>query len=173
MKPEYRFLFACFGLSVVITYAWWAKLRVWVLRQDLFAVRDHLWDEMAAAGRLDDPAYRDFRDAINSLIRLAPFLSILTVLRILFSREEFGPLLAESHDIHELSEVRNEVFVRVVRYLLLESVSGLALLGVAGAFGMASALRRAITRRIEWLVDAKEFQTLDAHLSLKANGRTA
>ena len=173
MRPEYRFLFACFGMSLVVTYAWWVRLRVWAFRQDLFAVRDRLWDEMRERGALHDPAYRDFRDSINSLIRLAPFLSILTVLRVLFSREEFGPLLAKSYGIERLSDVRHDVCVRVAKYILFESISGVTLLGVAGSFGMATALLGAITRRIEWLVDSKELQTLDANLSLKSKGRTA
>jgi hypothetical protein len=168
MSPESRFLIGCFGISVVITYLCWVRFRVWSLRQDLFEIRDNLWDRMESEGRLDDPAHRELRDAINSLIRIAHFLSPLTILRILLNREKFSPLLALRENDELLKQTRAQVFVRVARYILLESASGWLVAVLAAAFGMYSAISNALTRRIEWLVDSQEFQTLDAHLSLGA-----
>lgn len=48
--------------------SWWCE--------ELFHVRNKLWDEMRARGRLDSPAHRDIRERINGLIRVAPQLNV-------------------------------------------------------------------------------------------------
>ncbi len=171
MRLDLQFLIGCFGISTVITYAWWTKIRVWALRQDLFQIRDRLWDQMRVRGELDDPAHREFREGINSLIRLAPFLSLMTVARIVLDRDEFKPLLARNKDATAIQQARHDVFYRVTRYLLVESISGLVLSSIAIVFGMAEALKTRLAQRIEWLIDSKELQTLDDHLSIKGRGK--
>src|SRR4051812_11981716 len=96
-----RFLLACFGLSLVVSYFLWTWLRLWAYRQDLFAIRDDLWDRMHATGQLDSDEHRDLRDAINALIRLAPYLSLPTVVFAIFHpRESLSPIFhsATSHE---------------------------------------------------------------------------
>src|SRR5437016_4841231 len=72
-----------FILSLAITYAWWVRFRVWILREDLFEIREDLWHAMRNSGRLDDAAYRETRSSINALIRMAPWLSLAMMFRIL------------------------------------------------------------------------------------------
>src|SRR6266446_6459148 len=83
MSAEFRLLFWCSALALLVCYAWWSRFRVWVLRQDLFAIRDVVWDAMRAQGMLEDPAHREFREGINAMIRFAPDLTFFTVWRIL------------------------------------------------------------------------------------------
>lgn len=52
-----------------------ARVAKW--RQELFAVRNDLWDDMRAAGSLDTPAHRKLRDLINYFIRYAPVMNLL------------------------------------------------------------------------------------------------
>lgn len=173
MRPEIEIIAGCLILSLVITYAWWIHLRVWFFRQDLFAIRDELWDAVRAKGALDDPAHRDLRDAINSLIRIAPFLSLLTVIKILVDKTEIKPVLAENLNLSEITDAREKVFRRVVRFLLFETFSGWYVVAGAYVFGIAKWLRVSLKRRVEWLVDSREFQTIDRHLSLVARKRPA
>lgn len=72
------------GLKLVaslVVLAW--SVRVYhraalaAFRQDLFAIRNRLWSEMRAAGRLDDPDHREARDRINTMIRFAPGFNII------------------------------------------------------------------------------------------------
>jgi hypothetical protein len=173
MRAEIEFLIGCFGISVVFTYAWWTRVRIWVFRQDLFAIRDELWDQMEKKGKLDDLAYRDLRDAINSLIRLAPFLSLLTLIRLLLFHQGLKKLLRTDDSVPELRAARSKAVIRAARYILFESLSGLVLTAIATVFGIATALRDALVQRIEWLLDSRTIQNLDDNLSLSAGGRVA
>ena len=83
MMPELQLIIGTIMLAAVLSYAWWVSLRVWMLRQDLFSIRDDLWDAMKARGLLDDPAHREMRDALNAFIRVAPRFSVLTFFGIL------------------------------------------------------------------------------------------
>jgi hypothetical protein len=165
MNASLRIIAACLGLSLLITYAWWVRVRVWVLRQDLFAIRDDLWDAMRANDQLTNPAYRDLRDGANSLIRLAPFLSVWTIARTILSRDDFRQLLVRDPHIVELDLARLAILRRIVRYLLFESLSGLVILAVTGVFGLSGMVVRRLQQRLGWLIDSKELQTLDQRLS--------
>jgi len=76
MAADILFILAMLGLSQLLTYIWWVKLRVWVLKQDVFEVRDRLWDAARAGGFLDDPGYQGARIAMNAVVRLAPQLCL-------------------------------------------------------------------------------------------------
>src|SRR5205809_877952 len=84
MSPAMELITWTVLLSLVITYAWWAYFRVWILRQDLFEIRDRLWDTAHEKGLLWNPDYLNTRDGINAMIRLAPWLSLPAMFRILF-----------------------------------------------------------------------------------------
>jgi hypothetical protein len=72
------------GLSALVAAYYWcfraARLDDW--RQDLFAVRNRLWDDMEALGALDHPAHRRLRHLINALIHLAPVTNLVFFVRI-------------------------------------------------------------------------------------------
>ncbi|MGZ5887742.1 MAG: hypothetical protein ACXWKI_12445, partial [Ramlibacter sp.] len=69
-------LFSLFALAVLVLYLY-NGYRVDVLRQELFEIRDSLFDE-AAAGRIDfeSHAYRATRLVLNGLLRFAHQLSL-------------------------------------------------------------------------------------------------
>src|SRR5438128_141697 len=127
MKAEIELVLFATLLSAVLSYAWWIRFRVWMLRQDLFMHRDRLWDSMRAEGRLDDPEHRRVRDDINALIRIAPLLSIWTIIRIFIEGPQTDrPEQGAAGDLpHRTLE---EAVLRVSRYLLFETLSGWVLL---------------------------------------------
>jgi hypothetical protein len=63
-------------ISFSLTYAWWVKARVVCLRQDIFDIRDDLFDVALELGVLDDTAYRDARDHLNNIASAASLFSI-------------------------------------------------------------------------------------------------
>src|SRR5438105_14932017 len=80
------FLASC-GLSACITYAWWTVVRVIRLRQDLFEIRDELFDDVAGIGQLCHPAYKHARDQFNGILHLAEMLCIPTTLFLFITRD--------------------------------------------------------------------------------------
>src|SRR4051812_41746641 len=95
MNPHIQLFLAILGLSAVFTYVWWMKFRVWRFREDLFLIRDTIWDRAREANELHLEAYREFREGINAVIRLAPMLSIFTLLHLIFALEpRMKPILA-------------------------------------------------------------------------------
>lgn len=166
MSNSIEFVAAATALSFVLTYAWWLRFRVWDLRRDLFEIRDNLWEQMLSKNELDTEPYCEFRESLNSLIRVAPLLSIVSVLRLFFEREELVTLFLKNRDSYpELAEARKKVFRRVTKYLLFETISGLAISVFALLFLGLGTFRRTISRRIMWLFDAHAFLELDKKLS--------
>ena|SRR5208337_2428697 len=124
MMPEIQVVVFTTLLSGILSYAWWLRFRVWMLRQDLFTIRDDLWDVMRQAGRLDDPTYLEMREALNALIRTAPLLSVLTVLRLV-SQGTHANILIEAELEPALQEARNRTILRLTRYIFMETLSGI------------------------------------------------
>ena len=70
---NYEFIWILIGalvLSVSVSYGLWAKLRIVLLRQDLFVIRDRLWDRAGELSGFDDPAYRHARKHLNDAVRI-------------------------------------------------------------------------------------------------------
>lgn len=166
MKTEYQWIFGCVGLSFVVSYVVWMNVRVWLFRQDLFRIRNEVWDALLDKRMLQNSAHRDFRDVVNSLIRLAPILNIFTFMRLLFDMETADRIWKEKEDdsIDEILEARSRLIDRLVRYLLLETISGLIILATLAVFRLSKASRDAVGRRLQWLFDSHSFQHLDQHL---------
>src|SRR5688572_25994356 len=83
MNPHTQLIVAVAGLSVVISYAWWVRFRVWILRQDLFAIRDELWDRMHELGLLHHPDHVRTRTELNAMIWGGPYLSFFVAVKLL------------------------------------------------------------------------------------------
>ena len=132
MSPEIQVVVFSVLLSVAICYAWWVRFRVWMLRQDIFNIRDELWESMRLSGELDDPSHREMREALNALIRLAPLLSVLTILRVL-TDETYAAVLTTKDVGIAVRTARNRTVIRVTRYLFLETFSGLLAVVIVGA----------------------------------------
>jgi hypothetical protein len=124
MAPEIQLILFSTLLSLAIAYAWWVKFRVWMLREDLFAIRDRLWDKMSEDGQLDDPGHRHVRNEINALIRIAPLFSVLTVFSIVLEGAQFD-LIQQGPFSGSVQKARDEVVQRITRYLLLHTLFGL------------------------------------------------
>ncbi len=174
MTSHIHFLLACLGMGLIATYAGWLRLRVWMFRQDLFQVRDHLWDSMLAEGTLDDPAHREFRDEINAIIRIAPMLSFFLVIRIMMDHEVTGstpPRQADGNPTIELA--RRKAFYRIAHYLVGETISGVVLLGALKATRSASLCRRWFTQKLQFLFDWHAFGEIDKQYSATLPGHAA
>ena len=141
MRPAIELILACVGLSLSISYLWWVWWRVWIFRQDLFVIRDRLWDAVRAGGLLDDPAHRECRQDINAMIRLAPVLSLFTFLE-LFEFVEGESASRKSVVPEAVTEARTAVYLRTFHFLFLESFSGLAVLAVFATLGLGDMLRK-------------------------------
>ena len=159
MSAEFRLLFWCSALALLVCYAWWSRFRVWVLRQDLFAIRDVVWDAMRAQGMLEDPAHREFREGINAMIRFAPDLTFFTVWRILVTNLTPSST-EETTATAEILWGRRMTFVRLVRYLLFESIVGLIVVALALVFRMFALTRDWFTRKIQSIFDSSELREI-------------
>src|SRR5208337_596404 len=132
MRPEIQVVVFSVLLSSALCYAWWVRFRVWMLRQDIFNIRDELWDSMRLSGELDDPSHREMRDALNALIRLAPLLSVLTILEVL-TDETYAAVLTRKDLGVAVQNARHLTVIRVTRYVFFETFSGLLAVIVVAA----------------------------------------
>jgi hypothetical protein len=146
-------------LSLIITYAWWVHFRIWILRQDLFAIRDRLWDRMQESGQFDDPQYRATRDGINAMIRFAPYLSLRVMALVLASDTKVetphGPLRKE------IEEVRKRIFIRVFRYLFVETLSGLFILSIVLVFLPMNMAMKQVHKWVSRVFDSTDVRMMD------------
>lgn len=162
------------GLSFVITYAWWCRFRVWVLRQDLFEIRDRLWDEAMRCGFIDDPAHRDARDAINAMIRFCPRLSVpvWNELKHIARGKKEGPRISK---IAAVEKAWADMALCITRYVFLWSAYGLMFLSYgiirkmlfsSGSVNKLIARKAPTTRRIaqsEEMVEIdREYQQVES-----------
>lgn len=139
LTPEImRLLIASTALGLVISYAWWTRLRVMYFRQDLFEIRDALWMEAKKAGSLNDPTYRQIREVLNAMISSAAYLSLPA---ILFSLQRAGSKktrvesTAPSAIQKPLAEAKVKIIIRVLRYVLWDRpFSGLVLMPFLAIF---------------------------------------
>jgi hypothetical protein len=172
MRPEIQFVLSSLGLSAIITYFWWSRHRVWAFREDLFAIRDRTWDAMLAEGLLQSSEHVSFRSEVNSLIRLAPYLSIFTALKLIFELDLTRGAIESHPTLPQLEAPRDEITSRVVRYIMLESLSGWTILAFFGLFGMARPMYKAIINRVQLLFDTDSFVRFDRHVAPIARERT-
>src|SRR6266576_996022 len=86
----------CLGLLAVVLLKYWAEARLDAFRQEIFALRDELFD-YAADGRIkfDDPAYRLLRQVMNGFIRYAHQLTFsrvcMTVIEARIKSDKLSP----------------------------------------------------------------------------------
>jgi hypothetical protein len=157
MMPEMRFLFVCFGVSLILSYVWWCHLRAWILRARLFQIRDQLWDAMRAEGMLDHPAHRQMREVINSLIAAASTLNWIPFLIILVTNKDLRECLMSEPSVPVISRTQNKVGLCVADYLLRMTLTGRLLLMFAVVFNFAADLRRSIAEAAGAMARANAF----------------
>ncbi len=133
-------------LSGVLSYAWWVKMRVWMLRQDLFLARGELWEAMLADGTLHDPGHRQLRNAINALIRVSPLISIFGLLRIIAEGAHRVQGINFEASPPKVREIHERIARRLFRYFFLETFLGLFVVGLALFVGFTILLPMAFVR---------------------------
>lgn len=145
MTPGIQLIIGCALVSFGVSYAWWIKVRVWLLRQDLFEIRDRLWDEMRVQGKLEDPEHVRLRKSINSMIRMANWLSFWALLQVASQGVEPSPayhsICAQKYGKLAMS--------RVIRYLLFETMGGWILSPIASLLMAMQSLREMLARWIQ------------------------
>jgi hypothetical protein len=91
------------GMSLLSFYIIWSRFRIFCIRQDLFEVRDALWDKARELGCFDDPAYMIAREKLNSLIRTAHTISLPIMLYVttLPSEEDENPIVSTNQEMQK------------------------------------------------------------------------
>ena len=139
-----------------------------MLRQDLFAVRDELWDRMRAEELLDHPAHRWCRNNLNSLIRFAPVLSWWSILTLWLGSTNVTPdATAEEFDQGELpnpvSEADAKAAYCVLRYLFRWTLTGWVLLAVFSVSGKLKECQSWIASAVTRASRSEEIRTVGRH----------
>jgi hypothetical protein len=118
-----------FTCSASVAYSVWAKIRVRLFRDRLFAIRDQLWVEAYQLGALEDDAYQRARKHLNSHIYLANFWSIkfLEFLRHAdFGESKVDETKASSPLLQECIDKANEEAAQlIINYVIFWRASGL------------------------------------------------
>jgi hypothetical protein len=121
-----QFIAGCVLLSLAIGYACWTRIRVWLLREDFFVIRDELWDKARELGALDHPEHRAARHHLNACIRAAHLISVPVLIRFALASEGQKSACPDtpSDDNPELTRAmehaRRRLIKRVGRYLVVE-----------------------------------------------------
>lgn len=157
MALELLLLFAGSAIvSLAIAYAWWSHVRVTFLREELFAIRDRLWDNARELDALQDRAYQQARNHLNAGIGIAGLYSIRTLRK--WERSPIAqqiPLDRCQSSNTPLQEAIDAAYkesgARVVRYVVFYSASGFVALfsAMLGAcikrFGSTDSSRKVIS----------------------------
>lgn len=80
-----------FLVSASVCYACFSVLRVYLLQEELFAIRDALWDKARELNAFDMPEYVRARQHINSCIAVAKLLSVDSV--VLYGSKAFNHVM--------------------------------------------------------------------------------
>lgn len=112
-------------LTGAVLYWLWLKVRVVFLRQELFRLRDHLWDVAQTKGLLDDPAYACAREHLNACIRAAMHFSV-TMFQCTLNDSERSerPSSADPQFSALIDETYAECGRLLARYVLFWRLSG-------------------------------------------------
>ncbi len=144
----------CIGLVIAswgIAYAWWVKVRVYRLRDDLFAIRDNLFDEAASLDAFEDEGYRATRATINACIQAAGTLSIPMLVCAYVDASELPPFQRPRSDNEKLDAAigpaMDAFHNRVMRYVVYETGWG-RVLWLVSRFAPTEARTREARRTI-------------------------
>lgn len=122
MSAWIQLIGACLVCSALISYLWWLKFRVWIFRQDLFEIRDLMWDRAKAEGLLEHPDYQSVRDKINVVIRVAPLFQAASFYFII--SQTWRRQTATLPTLPLARETLESVAKRAMRFICYESFMG-------------------------------------------------
>ena len=113
-------------VSLSLTYAWWTKVRVICLRQDIYDIRDELFDRALKLDGLSDPAYKQARERLNASASVADVFSLITLAKMksmdISVDDAFCSTNKELQDA--IDESLRKCSIRICRFLLRETLSG-------------------------------------------------
>lgn len=144
-------------ISFVTTHAWWTTVRVVRLRQDVFDIRDNLFDVAAETRTFDDPAYRHARHHLNSVARIADTINLYMLGYLLNANltQRERPTSNNAvlqHAIDASLEVCTE---RIRRYLMRETFTGLIAIPFVQTIRMTSVIEDQIRKWVRrWLISS-------------------
>lgn len=147
------FFVGVFLLSVAVSYAWWMKIRVLWLRQDIFDMRDRLFMESASLGLSQDVAAKSARDHLNTLARIASVISIPFVITAITKGIAEVRQLPESPNARMNSIIKGtmkEADARIARYLLRATMLGWAFVITSRLVFMTWLLREVYVWVTKW-----------------------
>ena len=115
-------------VSGAAAYGWWCHVRVIGLRQDLFDIRDDMWDEARQLDCFDDPAYRNTREHLNRIAIHAGSFTLPVLAFVMANRPPGGyvPLpRSEREDVQQvLDRALHRSSARLASYIVNESITG-------------------------------------------------
>ena len=119
-------------VSLSLSYAWWVKVRVVCLRQDIYDLRDRLFDRASDMRVLDDPAYLDVREHLNAVAASAEMITVPVLAFLLHNGVQGKPFVKSGNA--ELQKVIDETIelcvCRIVHYLRWETFTGIIILPI-------------------------------------------
>lgn len=147
------------GISLTLSYAFWVRVRVLRLQQDIYDIRDELFDEACRLEAHDDPAYCQTRQFLNGLAGSAADLSVPAMI-YLVSQSPSPPLgdwkpttnnaelqVAIDKSIHASAR-------RIVFYLSHETLTGVAIwMLIAIPFASIGTRESVVDKQAEILVE--------------------
>lgn len=157
-----------FLISTSTAYLWWARVRVVFLRQKLFEIRDKLWLLAYQSGGLEDQRYKEARDHLNGMIRMARMMSVPVIMKMHSMMQgtvpasgdcdkDALPIHSPFHQSIQRSLERAEH--EMTKFMLYHRATGLIFLGCSlfkGALqGKSSGPSRAKRKLTEWLRSPK------------------
>ena len=144
-------------ISVASAYAWWTRIRVLKLRQDLFDIRDHLFDAAVACGAVEHPAHAEARQHLNHLARSAELISVPMVIFALGTKISVSAIDVRAIENQELrravvialgesaARIRTYIFYHTGLGLLMQCVFRILMIEKALEMGGA----RLVTKWVE------------------------
>lgn len=147
------------GMSMIgwaTCYALWSHARVVFLRQNLFAIRDRLWDRALELDAFEDPAYQQARRHLNSMIGVAGTLSMQTLEIISKVDLPRSPEIATRNSALQIAidEARLEAADTVITYLLFRTASGIFFVIKQILLSSYSATREKMDLSRSWLMSS-------------------
>lgn len=124
------YILAVLLLSSAVTYIVWCHVRNDFLRQEIFNVRDDLFDDATQLGFLDEPLYTECRTQLNSLASKTDYITTALIVRsLVLARTTSLPVnpLEEAAPEHVRLRVQlahMTIGMTVYRHLLYRTLSG-------------------------------------------------
>lgn len=121
-----RLIIGTMGISLIVSYLMWVQIRVYRLRQDIYDIRDQLFDTANLLDCFDDEAYKSARGYLNALTSLAPHLSVALLAHVIASNKTtaHNPNSKNAKMQEEIDIAIRWAARRLFQYLSNETASG-------------------------------------------------